>query len=517
MCYNEKEPGEGGWKMRGKRCIISVLPAPWKAAAAVVSAAVLLAVLLPALRSAPAGTPDPAETRLAEAGKDLTDYTVALRLNDGEDTLSITETVQYRNDTGGTLSSLVMRTWLNAFWTEDKSPAALEELYGACYPEGFSAGGLTLFDVLWNGERAAYAYVNGDQTALRIEIPDLEHGQRGELTLRCVAHIPACAYRAGKVGRDYQLGNVLPLLSLYQNGAWRTDEYSPVGDPFLSECANFHVTLHLPEGYVPACSAPLAKGTDGAWRGDMTAARDFALCASPDYTVSQGRAGSTAVYAFAKTERAAGRALEYAKKALDTYSSLYGGYPYPAFTVCEVSFPFGGMEYPGLCMIGEENFREEKSETLELTVAHETAHQWFYALVGSDQALQPWQDEALSEYAMLRYVRARYGQGSYETLKYYRVDAPMREKLAGSLTPGSPIDYFGSLSDYRTVVYGRGAALLLALDELLPGGTDGFLRAYAAEYAFRFATREDFEESLSRYADMDLKPLLLDYLDTAMD
>lgn len=502
--------------MRGNRCIIAMLPARWKAPAAIVSAAVLLVVLL-ALRPASAGTPRPAGTRLGEAGKDLADYTVTLRLDDREDTLAIAETVRYRNDTGGALSSLVVRTWLNAFETEETSPAALEELYGACYPEGFSAGGVTLYDVLWNGERAPFAYANKDRTALRIEIPALETGQRGELTLRCVARIPACAYRVGKTGRDYQLGNVLPLLSLYQNGAWRTDAYSPVGDPFVSECANFHVTLHLPEGYVPACSALLEKGADGAWRGDLTAARDFALCVSPDYIVSRGWSGKTAVRACAKTERAAAWALEYAKKALETYSALYGEYPYPSFTVCAVSFPFGGMEYPGLCMIGEKVFREDQRETLELTVAHETAHQWFYALAGSDQALQPWQDEALCEYAMLRYVRARYGQGSYETLKYYRVDAPMRERLAGSLTPGSPIDYFGSLEDYRTVVYGRGAALLLALDELLPGGVDGFLRAYAEEYAFRFAERKDFEECLFRYAGMDLKPLLLDYLDTAMD
>ena len=501
--------------MAGKRCIISVLPAR-RRLIAVGAAAVLLTVLLLMLPGPPV-TPRTPGQRLLEAGEGLTDYTVTLRLNDQEDTLAFTETVLYRNDTGTSLSSLVVRTWLNAFKTEELSPAALEELYSACYPDGFSPGYLILYDVLWNGERAAYAYVNEDQTALEIQIPTLGKGEQGELTLRCVAQIPACAYRVGKVGRDYQLGNVLPLLSLYQDGEWRTDVYSPVGDPFVSPCANFHVTLLLPEGCVPACSAFLQKGEDGAWRGDMLAARDFCLCVSPDYTTAAGWAGETAVYSCAKTEQGAKRALDYTKKALETYSGLYGAYPYPALTVCEVSFPFSGMEYPGLCMIGEENYREDKADTLELTVAHETAHQWFYALVGSDQALQPWQDEALCEYAMLRYVRARYGQGSYETLKYYRVDAAMREKLPGSLTPGSPIDYFSSLEDYRTVVYGRGAALLLALDELLPGGADGFLKAYASEFAFRFATRADFESCLNRYAGMDLSPLLLDYLDTVMD
>ena len=516
MCYNGEEPAEGGWKMAGKRCIISVLPARRRLFFAGVVAAVILSVLLFAPHPS-AAVPRQTDSRLAEAGKDLTDYTVTLRLNDQEDTLAISEIIQYRNDTGGTLSTLMVRTWLNAFQTEETSPAALEELYDACYPDGFSPGVLELFDVLWNGERAAYAYVNEDQTALEIQIPALMDGQQGELTLRCVARVPACAYRAGKVGRDYQLGNVLPLLSLYQDGEWRTDAYCPVGDPFLSECAHFHVTLHLPEGYTPACSAPLQKGEDGAWRGDLIAARDFCLCVSPDYATASGRAGETVVYSHAKTEQGARLALEYAKKALETYAGLYGDYPWPTLTVCEVSFPFSGMEYPGLCMIGADNYREDRADTLELTVAHEIAHQWFYALVGSDQALQPWQDEALCEYAMLRYVRARYGQGSFETLKYYRVDAPMREKIPGGLTPASPVDYFGSLADYRAVVYGRGAALLLALNELLPDGADGFLRAYADEYAFRYASRADFEECLNRYAGMDLNPLLLDYLDTMMD
>ena len=502
--------------MADKRCIIHLFRSRWgKALLAVACVALAVAVAL-ALRSGPGGEAD-VSSRLLQASEGLNRYELALRLVPEEHALAISETLTCRNDTGGPLDHLVLRTWINAFRTEETSPAASEELYDACYPEGFSPGVLELYDVLWNGERAAYAYVNEDQTALEIQIPDLADGQQGELTLRCVAHIPVCAYRTGKVGRDYQLGNVLPLLSLYQNGEWRTDAYSPVGDPFVNACAHFHVTMHLPEGYTPACSAPLQKGEDGAWRGDLTAARDFCLCVSPDYVTASGRMGETALYACAKTERGAKRALEYAKKALETYSGLYGAYPWPQLTVCEAAFPFSGMEYPGLCMIGTDNFREDKADTLELTVAHEIAHQWFYALVGSDQALQPWQDEALCEYAMLRYVRARYGQGSFETLKYYRVDAPMREKLPGSLTPGSPIDYFGNLTDYRTVVYGRGAALLLALNELLPGGVDGFLKAYAEEFAFRFATRADFESCLNRYAGMDCSPLLLDYLNTVMD
>ena len=267
---------------------------------------------------------------------------------------------------------------------------------------------------------------------------------------------------------------------------------------------------------MPCCSALLKRDDSGAWRGGIRGARDAALCVSPDYKVAHGTAAGTPVYVYAKDEAGAKRALASAQKALETFAGLFGPYPYPCLSVCSADFPFGGMEYPALCLISRETFRESEADTLDLTVAHETAHQWFYGLVGSDQAREPWQDEALCEYAMLRYVRARYGQGSFETLKYYRVNMPMRENIPGSLTPGSPIDYFDSLADYSAVVYGRGTALVLALDQMLPGGVDAFLKAYAEAFAYGYASRAQFEAFLNRYAGLDLSPLLLDYLDTAM-
>lgn len=500
--------------MAGNRCIISVFPVRRAlVAVSVLAAAVLCALLF--LPGGQGGRPE-ADARLEEASRGLTDYDLVLRLDAEKHTLAISETATFRNGTGDTLDHVVLRTWLNAFQSEDTSPAALEELYDACYPEGFSPGVLTLYDVKWNGEAAAFSYVNDDLTALRVDIPALQNGETGELTLRCVAVLPACAHRTGYTGEDYTLGNATPLLSRYENGAWRTDPYSPIGDPFVSDCANFTVTAYLPEGYVPAASCLLTRD-GGAWRGSLKAARDFALCVSPAYVSASGTVNGVRVSSFAPASAGAARALEYARKALETYEGLYGPYPYPTLTVCSARFPFGGMEYPGLCMIGEDNYAPGMEDTLELKIAHETAHQWFYALVGSDQVNDPWQDEALCEYAALRYVYARYGQGSYESLKYYRADAPMRENIGLPLTPGSPISYFGTMQDYATVVYGRGAALLLALDAMLPGGADGFLRAYAEEFAFSFVSREGFQDFLNRWSGMDLEPLLVDYLDTVIN
>ena len=454
---------------------------------------------------------------LRTASEGLAEYTINLRLIPDEQAVAISETLRYRNETGDALDSLLLRLWLNAFQNEETSPAALDALYDACYPVGFSPGGVTLYDVKWNGVQMEYSLEQEDQTALRVHIPSLAPGEEGALFLRCVAYIPECAYRTGAVSGQYQLGNVIPLLSCYENGEWRTDAYHPIGDPFLSECANFHLTLDAPGEYTPACSAYLTRGEDGLWRGELPAARDIALVLYKNPAVAKGSVGDTVLYSYAPTEAEAKQALACARKALQTFSELYGSYPYPVYSVCCVDFPFSGMEYPALSMIGREGYTAGKEDSLELIVAHETAHQWFYALAGSDQPLSPWQDEALCEYAMLRYVRRQYGQSSYETLKYLRVDAVMAESIPGGLTPGTPVSYFSDLDDYRAVVYGRGAALLLALDEFLPGGADGFLRTYVQRYSYKIASRAEFEALLNEYAGMDARPLLLDYLDTKMD
>ena len=516
MCYNVEEIKERGWKMAGKRCIMFPRMAHrWQRTAALCAAAVLLIVLMWQLLPWESGIPKPGQA-LKAALEGLTDYTVELRLIPEENTAAISETIRYRNDTGNTLDCLVLRTWLNAFETEETSPAALEELYDACYPNGFSPGRLTLYDVTWNGQAAKHAYANPDKTALQIEIPALSPGESGTLFFRCVAAIPNCAYRTGRANGCWQLGNVVPLLSVYTDGQWRTDGYSPIGDPFVSRCGNFHVSLFAPEGYTPACSAALTKEKNGLWQGDLPSARDLALCVYESVQVVKGKEGNTLILSYADTEEHAKRALNDAKKAVQTFCGLYGDYPYPTFSVCQADFPFSGMEYPALCMVGKDQYAEEKADSLELTIAHETAHQWFYALVGSDQALSPWQDEALCEYAVLRYVLKRYGQSSFEALKYYRVDAPMMENIPVSLTPGSPISYYNNYQDYRTIVYGRGAALLMALDEFLPKGTDDFLKAYAKEFAFQFVTRTQFEDFLNRSSGQDTGPLLTDYLDTMM-
>ena len=456
--------------------------------------------------------------RAQEASSGLNSYDYELTFLPEESALDVTMTLLCANRTGSSLDDLLLRTWAGAYQLEATSPAASEELYAACYPGGFSPGGIAIQDVTWNGQPVDYAYDDAACTALRISIPVLPVEGSGTLTLRARLLLPECAHRFGHASGVWQFGNVLPILSVYQDGAWRTDEYCAVGDPFISECANYSVTLQTPSGYLCACggACQMEKSAEGlTYRITLPASRDFAFALSRDWQSATAHVNGIAVTAYGPTRKGVDRAVKFAAKALKAYANHYGDYAYSSYTLCAVDFPFGGMEYPGLTLLGLPYFADDWADSLELLIAHETAHQWFYALVGSDQYNDPWQDEALCEYAVLRYVRDVYGQSAYENLRLTRVEAPMRERITKRVTPGSPISHFDSLVPYTSVVYGRGAAFLLGVEKLT-GRLDAFLRTYCDRFAFALAARADFLALLNDFTGEDLAPLMTDYLDTLM-
>ena len=57
------------------------------------------------------------------------------------------------------------------------------------------------------------------------------------------------------------------------------------------------------------------------------------------------------------------------------------------------------MEYPCLSFVSDALSEAGKVRA----VAHETAHQWWYGVVGSDQIENAWQDEGLAEYSTLAF------------------------------------------------------------------------------------------------------------------
>ncbi|MDD3334623.1 MAG: M1 family metallopeptidase [Eubacteriales bacterium] len=489
----------------------------WLAGVLVVA---LIAVALWVSQPKPALKPPGQELLKAAQGLDEIEIEATLlpdaRTLEVHQTLRLTSTVEESRD------QLVLRTYPNAFQSLDGSPCAMDDQNERYYPTGFSSGALVISEALVakSGQEARavqYRYTDEAKTMLMLPLEEpWRTGEQVTVTLTYGIVVPKAAYRFGLQEDTFALGNAFIIPAVWENGAYRTDAYGSIGDPFLSDVANYTVTLTVPKGYRCAATGYAEEEADGEktiYRFRSLAVRDFAMVIGPHLQQAQAMAGDTLLNILSsdRSEEIAG----YVKKALETFEGLYGAYPYQSLSVGEIVCPDAGMEYPAMVMLGSDTVAAGGRE-LEYAVVHEVAHQWWYAVVGSDSISDAWQDEALCEYSLLTYVGQRYGAGEREALYESRVAPSMRVTIPSGVTPGAPLDYFSSMGQYVILAYNRATAMLCALDEMMGGGLNDFLRGYYQRYAFGRASRADFTALLTALTGEDYEPLMVDYLDTEM-
>jgi hypothetical protein len=229
-------------------------------------------------------------------------------------------------------------------------------------------------------------------------------------------------------------------------------------------------------------------GPDGmAWTFEVADVRDVAIVLAPDFEVTSGDAGGIPVRAYTRPGGLDGdRLVAQASRALEREAERLGvPYPWPSFTVVETAGGYG-MESPGLIWIP----RGTASGNLPYLVHHETAHQWFYGLVGNDQQTEPFADEAAAD------LLARTVLGS----------------LRGSRCDRTPLDRSivrYSQACYYEIVYIQGGNVLDDLREAM--GTERFwaaLRDYVEANRLGLGGTRELLDALRAASPVDLAPTL---------
>lgn len=457
---------------------------------------------------------------LRQVSRGLDEIVIDAELDAEKRCLRVWQTMRLTSRTEESRDMLVLRTWPNAFQKPDTSPVAGNK---ACCPEGFSAGSLTLESVALekNGQQSAVSHRYLDEAKTVLALPISDNWQASEtltVTLAYTVAFPHIQYRFGWWEETFMAGQAFVTPALWQDGAYRTDAYLPIGDPLSGDCANYQLRLTVPKGYACAASGSItgiSQHEDGRMQYTLEApaVRELGLVVSPALRKEARLQDGVLVQAYAAKDADAKRILDVASDALRCFSAAYGSYPYGVFTVCAAPMGVSGTEYPGMVMIADSLLTGD-TKTLEYAIVHEAAHQWWYALVGSDSSTHPWMDEALCEFSLLEYVGATYGKAARQDLRQSRVESAMRVTVAGQATPGAPLDYFETNTDYMVLVYGRAASLLCAMDDWTGGKLHSVLRQYARDYAFAIASREDFTRLVNEATGLDMEPLMIDYLDT---
>ena len=124
-----------------------------------------------------------------------------------------------------------------------------------------------------------------------------------------------------------------------------------------------------------------------------TDVRDFTVTAATDYRTRSRVVRDSVVRVYYRPGAPGAAMLDAAADAFDALERRLGSYPHRTFRVAQSAGAYG-MESPGLVWIPT----GVAASNLRYLAAHETAHQWFYGIVGNDQAKQPFADEAAADF-----------------------------------------------------------------------------------------------------------------------
>jgi aminopeptidase N len=162
---------------------------------------------------------------------------------------------------------------------------------------------------------------------------------------------------------------------------------------------------------------------------------------------------------------------------LEELSDRFGAYPWRTFNLAIMnSLSRSGIEYPTMVFQGP--------QTLGQTTSHELGHMWFYSLVGSNPARDPWLDEGLTSWA----------ESTVQDSLSEFLSISIPAEASGEM--GRPMTYWDAQSDaaYYLGAYAQGVQALGNLGR--PAEVNCALHAYVAENAYAIAEPEDLLDAL---------------------
>lgn len=432
-------------------------------------------------------------------------YAIEAVLDTANKVLTAEQKVTYVNNESVELPELYFHIYTNAFKKKETAPFLFDD-FSRAYSRGFQPGYSEISSVeLSDGQnRKALEYsLQGEgETILKVKLAEpLQPKKSIELQLKYKVIIPPAGERFGYGEGNINMGNWYPVAAVYDADGWNLDKYYSIGDPFYSDAADYTVTIKAPKEYMIAGSGAIteekAEGDSRSWRFEAKSMRDFAFIAGDRFQVAEDKAGDTIVksYYIKGHEKKGKEALEYGKRSIEIFNSSFGKYPYPTYSIVETEFP-SGMEYPGLVYINTRYYDNDyNGDNLLFTTVHETAHQWWYAVVGNDQIDEAWLDEGFATYSEGVFTEMEYGRGNGE-MYYAYFEETAKEDLEAKAYDGiilKSLNRYANWDDYGPAVYTGGAVLLNEIRRQV--GDEAFFRimkTYYRDYTFKIATTEDF-------------------------
>lgn len=421
-------------------------------------------------------------------------YSLDIEVLFEEQAVRISQTIDYTNRTGRTISGMMFNVYANILRRLDGIPVESEQIRDA-FPEGYAPGGVDFMSVTVNGEDAEWGVQGDEELFLRVQC-DLAAGETAQFSFEYYLLLPTYSGSMGVGDLSWRLTNFYPVAAVWDEYLedFPLNGYTAVDEPLHSEAADYEATITLPETYELAAPGEIAAEPDGNGniRYEIRAqgVRELAILFSRKMTEKRGETqAGTRIRALGNTPGAAGRMLNCALPVMNWLEETFGAYPWPELTLTETEYVYDGISYPGVIQAGA---------TDEETIAGLCVRQYFSGIVGSNPNGAPWLNEALPAFVKLMYYDEKNGHEEYLKRLNAQVIPSLQVTIPGGMTVDSEAGRFNSRMEYEIVVIDRGCVVLHEMRQTM--GEEVFLSAlqeYVSRNWLKNATAAEFLEAMN--------------------
>lgn len=460
------------------------------------------------------------EKQIEKASKNLTNYTMDISYDNYK--LQINQGIDYINSSDTNFEKIYLHLYPNNF-SKDASNKPVSSLNSEkAYPNGFSEGYLKINELKVN-EKASDIVLSGtDFDILEVNVDNLFPSDRVCIDISYEVTIPNCLHRFGYGDNTINVANFYPIVAVY-DGEWNLDPYHSNGDPFYSEMANYYVNISAPSDLIIANTGQveeqITENNVTYYQITAKAVRDFAFVLSDKFNVVSEKYENVDIKYYYYDDENFAQGLKSAVDSIRTFSQLFGEYPYTTYSVVKSNFIHGGMEFPNLVLISDDV--TDYNDYINVII-HETAHQWWYGLVGNNEFDYGWLDEGLTDYSTALFYKYNedYGINFKEIIKNttnsYVNFVEVYTKVLGSVdtSMSRPLNSYNTEPEYVYMAYVKGALLFDSLRENV--GEEKFLlvmKKYFENFRYKNATPSDLIGIFEKYLGCDMEGFFESWID----
>jgi hypothetical protein len=466
-------------------------------------------------------------------------YEIDARYDAAKHTVDAAEVLTYHNLTGQALDHFPFHLYQNAFQPnstfvrEAKIAGDRDTSYNNWEEKEYGSEEIKSLEVVGDGDLTSQVrYIQpddsnkDDKTVVDVHLPKvIAPGEYVQFRIAFETKFPETQARSGWK-RDFVLGGQwFPKVGVWWHGAWNCHQYHAMTE-FFADFGVYDVKLTVPQYEVLGASGVKvseASNSDNTktliYHGDDI--HDFAWTASPRFKVKddgvfQGQMGPVKMQILIQPAHwsQVERHERILQESLQFFERQYGPYPYKTITLVdpEPDSAAGGMEYPTF-ITGETSwFMPKGNHWLEMVVAHEFGHQYWYGMVATNEFEDAWMDEGINSYSEVKVMDSLFGPTTSFTNQAEGTLGEREEQRQEyvSVADLDPIaqkayDYY-SYDSYAGVNYGKTASVLLTLEGIV--GEDTMQKAmhvYFMRYRFTHPTKEDFLKTIEEVSGKDLR------------